>query len=81
MSEIEDSMSEIEDIADTEFDELLEHVDLGKLDVVYSRTDKQDVLEELLGVVLVPSDDTLSRSAMAQRNGRCGELCTGMDSC
>ena len=30
------SMSEIEDIADMEFDELLEHVDLGKLDIVES---------------------------------------------
>ena len=58
-------MSEIEDIADTEFDELLEHVDLGELDVVESRTDWQDMSEEPLDVVLVPVDDTLSRSAMA----------------
>ena len=32
------SMSEIEDIADTKFDELLEHVDLGELDVVESKS-------------------------------------------
>ena len=42
MFEIEDvwdrSMFDIEDLADTEFDELLEHVDLGKLDVVDSRS-------------------------------------------
>ena len=32
------SMSEIEDVAHTEFDGLLEHVDLGELDVVESRS-------------------------------------------
>ena len=58
-------MSEIEDIADLEFDELSEHVDLRELNVVESRTDWQDMSEEPLDVVLVSVDYTLSRSAMA----------------
>ena len=53
-------MSEIEDIADMEFDELLQHVGSGELDVIESRTDGQDLSEEVLGVVLAPTDDTLS---------------------
>ena len=32
------NMTEIEDITDTEFDELLEHVDLGELDIAESHT-------------------------------------------
>ena len=32
------SMSEINVIADTEFDEQFEHVDLGELDIVQSRS-------------------------------------------
>ena len=32
------NMTEIEDITDMEFDELLKHVDLGELDVVESHT-------------------------------------------
>ena len=51
-------MSEIKEIADMEFDELLEHVDLDKLDVVKSHINRQDI-------VLVPTDNTLSRSVMA----------------
>ena len=53
-------MSEIKDIADTEFYELLEHVNLGELDLVEPHTDRQDMLEELLDFVLVPADDTAS---------------------
>ena len=41
-------MFEIENIADTEVDELLEHVDLGELEVVELRTDSQDMSEKLL---------------------------------
>ena len=44
-------MSEIEDIADTEFNKLLKHVDLGKLDIVEWCTDRQDMSQELLGVI------------------------------
>ena len=48
-------MSKIEDIADTEFDALLEQVDLGELSVVESHIDEwQVLLEELLGVVSAP---------------------------
>ena len=47
-------MSEIEDIADMEFDKLLQHIDVGELDLVESRTIRQDVPEELLDVVLFP---------------------------
>ena len=65
-------MSEIEDIADTEFDELLEHVDLGELDVVELRTESQDMSKELLDFVLVPADDTLSLRRWHTRDGRCG---------
>ena len=41
-------MSEIKDIADMEFNELLEQADFGELNVVELQ---QDMLEELLGVV------------------------------
>ena len=54
-------MFEIKDIAGTELDELLEHVGLGKLNLVESRTNGLDISEELLlGVILAPADDTLS---------------------
>ena len=58
-------MSDIKDITDTEFNELLEHIDLEALDVVKSCTDRWDMLEEQLSIVLVPTDDTLSRLGMA----------------
>ena len=62
------SMSEIEDIADTEFDEL--HIDMGKLDtelnVAESCTDGQGMLEELLGVVLATAQ---SKPGMAHCDG------------
>ena len=44
-------MSEIEDITDTELHKLLKHVDFCELDIVELRTDRQDMLEELLGIV------------------------------
>ena len=74
-------MFEIENIADTEVDELLEHVDLGELEVVVLRTDSQDTSEKLLEYVLVPADDTLSIRRWHTRDGRCGELYSEMDSC
>ena len=60
-------MSEFEDIADTEFDELhaLEHIDFGELDIVEAHTNRQAMSKELLGVVVVSADDTLSRLRMA----------------
>ena len=46
-------MSKIEDIADTEFDEVLEQVQSGECDIVDSHIDeRRDMLEELLVVVL-----------------------------
>ena len=57
-------MSEIKENTDMEFNELLEHVNWGELDVVDSSTDGQDMLEELLGVTLAPVDDTLTLSGM-----------------
>ena len=57
-------MSAIEDIADTESDELFQHIDLGKLDVVESHTNGQDLSKELLGIVLAPTNDTLSTYGM-----------------
>ena len=76
------SMSEIKDMADMEFDELLEQVDVGELDVVKSRINKQqDMSKELLGVISAPMDGTLSTSGMAPPDGRCGELHLRMDSC
>ena len=57
-------MSEMEDIADMEFDNLFQSVDLGKLDdsrVAHG----QDLSEELLGAVLAPADDTPSTLGMA----------------
>ena len=60
------NISEIEDIAGTEFDELLlQQMHLGELDVVDSRINQRlDMSEELLGVVSVPADDALSTSGM-----------------
>ena len=53
-------MSEIEDIAETEFDKLLKLVQLGESDAVNSHIDEwQDMSEELLGVISAPADDTL----------------------
>ena len=47
--------SEIEDIADTDIDELSEQVVLGELDVVKSCIDeRQDISEESFGVARVP---------------------------
>ena len=52
-------MSDIEDIAGTKFGKLLQQVHLGELDVVdWCIHERQDMLEELLGGVLVPADDT-----------------------
>ena len=72
-------MSKIEDIADMEFGKLLEHVDLGELDIAKSHLHRQDTLsDELLGVVLALEDDMLSTLGMAHiHDGRCGELCLG----
>ena len=48
-------MSEIEDITKTEFDELLEQVDLTELHVVELRIDeRQDMSEESIGVARLP---------------------------
>ena len=69
-------MSEIKDVADTKFDELLEHIALGELDIVESRANGHDVSEELLGIGSAPADDTPSTST---HNGRRGELCSGMN--
>ena len=58
-------MSDIEDIAGTKFDEPLQQVHLGERDIVDSCINERlDVSEELLGVVLVPADDTLGTSGM-----------------
>ena len=55
----------IEDIAGTEFNQLLQQVHLGKLDVVDSCINERlDMSEELLGVVSAAADDTLSTSGM-----------------
>ena len=58
-------MSEVEDIENTEFDELLEHVDLDELDVVKSHS--------CGWYVKWVGDGTFTRY------GRCGQLCLGMD--
>ena len=58
-------MSEMKDIAGTEFDELLQQVHLGEVDVVNSRINERlDMSEELLVVVLAPADDILNTSWM-----------------
>ena len=55
----------IEDIADTEFDQLLQQVHLSEHDVVDSCINEQlDMSEELLGVVSDAVDDTLNTSEM-----------------
>ena len=68
-------MSEIKDITDTEFNDLLEQVDLGELNIVKLQW---DMLEELLGVVSASADSTLSTLGMALRDGKCGELLDGL---
>ena len=58
-------MSKVKDIADLEFDELLQQVHLGELNVVDSRINERlDMLAELLGIILEPAKDTLSTSGM-----------------
>ena len=82
-------MSEIEDIADMELNDLLEqvdlggldYIDLGELDVVESRTDGQDMSEELLGVVLAPADVTLSTLGMVPPRWEVWGTVLGMDLC
>ena len=49
-------MSEIEDIENMEFEKLLEHVDLGALNLVEVCIDKQDMSEDLLGIVSALAD-------------------------
>ena len=58
-------MSEIENIAYTELDERLQQVHLGKLDVIDSRINERlDMSVEPMGIVLDPTNDTLSTSGM-----------------
>ena len=55
------NMFEMEDIAGTEFDELLQQVHLGELHVVDLRINEWlDMSGGLLGVVLPSVDDTLN---------------------
>ena len=68
------STSEIKDMEDMEFDELLEQVDVGELDVVESRVNEwQGMSKELLGIISAPADGILSTSGMASYDGRSGE--------
>ena len=68
------NISEIEDIAGTEFDKLLlQQMHLGELDIVDLRINQQlDMSEELLGVVSVPMDYALSMSSMPWDGSRIG---------
>ena len=51
-------MSEIEDVMDTEFDQLLQQVYLTELDVVDSQINERlNMSKELLGIVSDPADD------------------------
>ena len=51
------SMSEIKHMADMEFDELSEQVDVGELDVVESRiNEQQGMSKELLGIISASAD-------------------------
>ena len=63
-------MSEIEDIAKMEFNEL--YVNLGELDseldIAESRTDRQDISEEMLGVDLAPTAEMPSMPRLAHRD-------------
>ena len=68
-------MSAIEDIADTEFDELLQQVHLGELDIVDSRlNERQDTSEELLVVVSDPPQPRIHLPLHRGCSGRCQEL-------
>ena len=58
-------MSEIENIANTEFGKLLQHIDSRELDTVKWLTDGQDMLEELLGIVMAAANDMISTLGMA----------------
>ena len=62
------NMSEIEDIAGMEFDELLQQVHLSELDVrcvvVLRINERLDMSEEMLGVISDPADDTLCTPGM-----------------
>ena len=48
------SMSEIEDITNTGFDDLLEQVDLGELNIVKLRIDERQDVSESFGVAGLP---------------------------
>ena len=48
-------------------DKLLQYVDLGEFKIVESHTNRQDMLEQVLGVVLAAVDDPLSRSGKAHQ--------------
>ena len=53
----------IKGTTDTEFDKLLQQVHLSELSAIDSRINERlDMLEELLGVISNPADDTLSIS-------------------
>ena len=64
-------------IAGMEFDELLQKVHLGELDIDDLCTNERlDMSKELLGNISAPGDDRLSMSGMAPHHGRCLELCS-----
>ena len=42
---------------------------------------QQDLSKELLGIILASADDAIGTSGVAPQDGRCGELCMGLDSC
>ena len=59
------STPQIEDIANTKFDELLKQVQLGECNVFDSGIDERhDMSKELLAIVSDPADDTLSKSGI-----------------
>ena len=70
-------MSEIEE----EFDQLLERTDPAELNMYSPIASQEMSLEELLGVVSAPADDTSGTSGMAPCDGACGKLRVGGDSC
>ena len=63
---------------------MLENTSFNKLDFTYTYSlmgEQQGLLEELLDVVLSPADDAIGTPGIAPKDGRCGKLSVGFDSC
>ena len=74
------STSEIED--NHKFDEILTNTNFNVFDITYSpMNDQHNESVELSGTASAPADDATGMMGMAPRDGRCGNMHVGLDSC